>query len=232
MTFPEGITIRRIASIAAEKIGVDSIELVRLATDRGFLKSIGLSASTAEGYLMPDTYFFYWGTPAETVLREMSALFLKFYDQKKKKSTSVINLTPYEAIILASLVEGEARVDKDRAIVAGLYLNRLKRGMKLDADPTIQYILPDGPRRLLYKDLKVESPYNTYKYKGLPPTPINNPGRASIEAVLDPEEHNYLYMVAKGDGSGAHTFSRSKSEHDRAVAEYRCRIRQAKQGKE
>lgn len=221
VTFPEGVTIRRIASIAAEKAGLDSAEFVRLANDREYLKSIGLNASTAEGYLMPDTYFLYWGEPADLLLKRMSGLFLEFYDQAKKASAEKLNLTPYEAIILASLVEGEARVDKDRPIVARLYLNRLERGMRLEADPTIQYILPDGPRRLLYEDLRVESPYNSYKYKGLPPTPINNPGRKSITAALNPSDHDYIFMVAKGDGSGAHTFSTTKSQHDRAVREYR-----------
>ena len=224
VTFPEGVTIRRIASIAARDAGMDSAEIVRLANDRDFLKSIGLTASTAEGYLMPDTYFLYWGATPESLLRDMSVLFLKFYDDGKKAKAAALNLSPYEVIILASLVEGEARIAKDRPIVARLYLNRLKRGMKLDADPTIQYILPDGPRRLLYEDLRIDSPFNTYKYKGLPPTPINNPGRASIEAALNPDDNDYIYMVAKGDGSGAHTFSKTKGEHDRAVTDYRKRV--------
>ena len=224
VTFPEGVTIKRIASIASQEAGIDSAEIVRLANDRDFLKSIGLNASTAEGYLMPDTYFVYWGASADWLLREMSGLFLKYYNDERKSKAAKIGLTPYQAIILASLVEGEARIPGDRPIVARLYLNRLERGMKLDADPTIQYILPDGPRRLLYEDLRIDNPYNTYKYKGLPPTPINNPGRASIEAALNPAENDYIYMVAKGDGSGAHTFSRTKGEHDRAVAEYRKRV--------
>ena len=224
VTFPEGVTIRRIASIAAQKAGVDSTRLISLANDRKFLTTIGLNAATAEGYLMPDTYFLYWGEPPELLLRRMSTLFLSFYNEKKKARVKELNLTPYQAIILASLVEGEARIEKDRTIVAGLYLNRLKKGMRLEADPTIQYVLPDGPRRLLYADLRMESPYNTYKYPGLPPTPINNPGRASIEAALNPANHNYIFMVAKGDGSGAHTFSKTKSEHDRAVRAYRRRV--------
>lgn len=224
VTFPEGVTIRRIASIAHEKAGIDSAGVVRLANDRKFLESIGLNASTAEGYLMPDTYFVYWGESPEALLKRMSGLFLEYYNSERKEKGKNLNLTPYEIIILASLVEGEARIDKDRPIVARLYLNRLEQGMKLDADPTIQYVIPGGPRRLLYEDLKYESPYNTYKYKGLPPTPINNPGRASIEATLNPPQHNYLYMVAKGDGSGAHTFSSTKAEHDRAVRDYRKRV--------
>ena len=224
VTFPEGVTIRRIASIAGQKAGMDSARFIELANDREFLQTIGLNASTAEGYLMPDTYFLYWGESPEMLLRRMSGLFLEFYNEKRKAQAKALNLSPYEAIILASLVEGEARIAKDRPIVAGLYLNRLKKGMRLEADPTIQYILPDGPRRLLYEDLRVESPYNTYRYAGLPPTPINNPGRASIEAALNPDTHGYIFMVAKADGSGAHTFSRTKAEHDRAVRDYRRRV--------
>lgn len=224
VTFPEGVTIRRIASIASRTAGVDSARLHALATDREFLATLGLNAETAEGYLMPDTYFLNWGAEPEVLLREMSALFLRFYTEERKQKAVALGLTPYEAVILASLVEGEARTDTDRPIVASLYLNRVRRGMKLQADPTIQYILPDGPRRLLYRDLEIDNPYNTYRYRGWPPTPINNPGRASLEAALAPAETDYLYMVAKADGSGAHTFSTNLADHQRAVDLYRRRV--------
>lgn len=224
VTFPEGITIRRMAAILTREIGVDSAAFVRLANDRKFLETIGINASTAEGYLMPDTYFLYWGEQPETVLARMSETFRAFYTDNLKKLAAAQGLTPYEAIILASIVEGEARTEGDRPIIAGLYLNRLRRGMKLEADPTIQYVLPDGPRRLLYKDLEMDNPYNSYRYKGLPPTPINNPGRASITATLKPASHGYLYMVAKADGSGQHTFSRTGAEHEQAVKLYRKRV--------
>lgn len=223
VTFPEGITIRRIASIAAQEAGCDSAMIVKLAKDREFLKTIGINASTAEGYLMPDTYFIYWGEKPATLLRRMAELFKEFYTDELKKKSQELNLTPYEAIVLASIVEGEARVDSERDTIAGVYVNRLRRDMKLQADPTIQYVLPDGPRLLLYRDLELESPYNTYKYKGLPPTPINNPGRASILAALSPARHEYIYFVARADGTGAHTFSRNVREHDNAVRDYRAR---------
>jgi UPF0755 protein len=228
ITFPEGITIRRVASIAMQQAGIDSAAIVERATDRTFLKTIGINASTVEGYLMPDTYFINWGEQPETLLRRMSTLFLNFYNDSLKAKAVQQDLTPYQAVTLASIVEGEARVDEERPVIAGLYLNRLHRGIKLDADPTIQYILPDGPRRLLFSDLKIESPYNTYLNKGLPPSPINNPSRASILAVLDPASHDYIYMVAKGDGSGRHTFTRNGQEHEAAVREYRARLNSAK----
>jgi UPF0755 protein len=225
VTFPEGITTRRMASILQRDLEVDSAEFVRLANDRAFLKTIGINASTAEGYLLPDTYFLFWGEKPATLLRRLSEEFRAFYDEEMKERAKAIGLSAYEAIILASIVEGEARVDEERPTIAGLYLNRLRKGMKLAADPTIQYIIPDGPRRLLYRDLRIDSPYNTYMYAGLPPTPINNPGRSSIRAALDPQKHDYVYMVAKADGSGRHTFTRTGSEHERAVREYRERVR-------
>jgi UPF0755 protein len=226
VTFPEGITIRRMASIASQKIGVDSAEFVHLASDREFLKKIGINAATAEGYLMPDTYFLFYGEQPEVVLEKMSNLFREFYTDELKNKAAAQKLTPYEVVILASIVEGEARVDEERPTIAGLYLNRLRIGMELKADPTIQYILPDGPRRLFNRDLEIDSPYNTYRNKGLPPTPINNPSRASINAVLNPESHDYLFMVAKADGSGRHTFTKTGAEHERAVQEYRRRVRE------
>lgn len=224
VTFPEGSTIRRMASILTREIGVDSATFVKLANDRKFLEKIGINASTAEGYLMPDTYFLYWGEQPEAILTRLAETFRAFYTDDLKKLATAQGLSPYEAITLASIVEGEARTDGDRPIIAGLYLNRLRHGMKLEADPTIQYVLPDGPRRLLYKDLEMENPYNSYRYKGLPPTPINNPGRASIMATLKPTKHDYLYMVAKADGSGEHTFSRTGAEHEAAVKLYRKRV--------
>ncbi len=223
VTFPEGITIRRIASIAARDVGCDSAEVVKLANNREFLKSIGINAATAEGYLMPDTYFIFWGEKPAVLLRQMADLFKNFYTDSLKKKAAALNMSPYEAIVLASIVEGEARVPAERDTIAGVYLNRLRIGMKLQADPTIQYILPDGPRQLFYRDLEVDSPYNTYRNKGLPPTPINNPGRASIVAALNPQKHDYIYFVAKADGTGGHRFSRTAQEHEVAVREYRAR---------
>lgn len=175
---------------------------------------------------MPDTYIVFWGEKPATLLRRMAETFRVFYNDSLKALAAAQNLTPYQAVILASIVEGEARVEKERPIIAGLYLNRLRQGIQLAADPTVQYLLPEGPRRLLYKDLEIDSPYNTYKYKGLPPAPINNPSRASILAVLRPVKHDYIYMVAKGDGSGEHTFSRTGQQHEQAVREYRQRVGQ------
>jgi len=122
-----------------------------------------------------------------------------------------LGLKELEIITLASIIEGEALYDVERPIISGVYHNRLQKRMKLQADPTIQYIIKDGPRRLLNKDLKIKSPYNTYLNKGLPPGPINNPGKESIIAALFPNENEYLYFVARGDGF--HKFSKTEKEH-------------------
>ena len=129
-----------------------------------------------------------------------------------------LGLSILEVITLASIIEGEAIYDSERSIISAVYHNRLKKGMKLQADPTIQYIIDDGPRRLLKDDLKIKSNYNTYLYKGLPPGPINNPGRESIIAALYPSVNEYLYFVAKGDGY--HTFTKNEKDHNEAKRKF------------
>ena len=129
-----------------------------------------------------------------------------------------LGLSILEVITLASIIEGEAIYDSERSIISAVYHNRLKKGMKLQADPTIQYIIDDGPRRLLKDDLKIKSNYNTYLYKGLPPGPINNPGKESIIAALYPSVNEYLYFVAKGDGY--HTFTKNEKDHNKAKRKF------------
>ncbi len=127
-------------------------------------------------------------------------------------------MTMHDILTLASIVEGEAILDKERPVIASVYYNRLSRGIRLQADPTIQFIIKGPPRRLLLKDLEIDSPYNTYKYKGLPPGPINNPGKLSILAAVFPAQTKYLFFVARGDGS--HIFSRTAKEHARAKRKF------------
>ena len=141
-----------------------------------------------------------------------------FKSEKVRNSLKELNMTQHQILTLASIIEGEAILDNERPLISSLYHNRLKKGMRLQADPTIQYILDGPPRRLLIKHLEIDSPYNTYKYSGLPPGPINNPGKASILAAIFPAETNYLYMVAVGDGS--HTFSTNLTDHNRAKEEF------------
>ena len=134
-----------------------------------------------------------------------------------------IGFTTHEILTLASIIEGETNIIEEMPRISGVYHNRLRRGMKLQADPTIQYLIPGEWRRVLFKDLEIDSPYNTYKYKGLPPGPINNPGKDAILAALYPEQNKYLYFVA--DGKGGHSFSKTFNEHSRKVIQYRKWVR-------
>jgi UPF0755 protein len=176
-------------------------------------------AQTLEGFLLPDTYNFYWQSDEKEIVEKMLAEFRGFFVDSLQIRTKQMRMSIRQMLTVASIIEGETSIDNERPIIAGLYYNRLRRGMRLEADPTIQYLIVDGPRRLRYSDLKIQSPYNTYENAGLPPGPINNPGRQSILAALYPAHHQYLYFVATGNGG--HRFASSYEEHLRNVREYR-----------
>ncbi len=219
VSIPEGIRLRTIARRFAAELGVDSAKIMNYCLDASIAESKGLPGKTLEGYLLPDTYFFQWQTDEREIVDRLVESFMEFYTDSLRARQEQLGMTMQETITFASIVEGEAQLASERATIAGVYHNRIRKKMKLEADPTIQYVLPDGPRRLLYRDLKIDSPYNTYLHYGLPPGPINNPGREAITATLYPEIHQYLFFVA--DGKGGHVFSRSFSEHQRAVRAYR-----------
>jgi UPF0755 protein len=227
VTFQEGITIKRYAAIAAQQVGCSEAAFFRLCYSDSLLKARSIDAPSVEGYLMPNTYEFFKNTSAEEVLNRLldaQGEFWKTHAEQEKAR----GLKRHEILSLAAIVEAETPVDAEKKRVAGVYTNRLNIGMKLEADPTVQYALdltnPNREsRRLLYRDLEVDSKYNTYKYEGLPVGPINSPGRAAIEAALEPERHKFLYFVAAADGSNTHVFSRTADEHLRAVAVYRAR---------
>jgi UPF0755 protein len=219
VSVPEGTMARTQARIYRRAVGIDSAAFMRLAFDPAFARSLGIDAPTLEGYLLPDTYHFYWQQDERDIVRTMVSAFLAFYGDSLQTKTQAIGWSMHRVVTMASIVEGEAVLDDERPIVAGVYLNRLRLRMRLEADPTIQYVIPGGPRRLLYSDLRVESPYNTYRHYGLPPGPVNNPGRASILAVLNPARHNFIFFVA--NGRGGHWFSSTYAEHLRNVRRYR-----------
>lgn len=215
---PEGARASRIAHILKQNIQIDSTEFMALVQDTAFCRYLNINAESLEGYLYPDTYRFSQHITVTEVLRKLVSQFQDVFVDSLIKRSREIGLTMHEVVTLASIVEGEAAVAEERPIIAALYHNRLKRRMLLQADPTIQFIIPNGPRRLLNGDLEIDSPYNTYIHAGLPPGPVNNPGLASIVAVLYPTSDNYLYMVANGDGT--HTFSRTMSQHLKAKARF------------
>ena len=210
----EGWNINQIAGHLSKEMDFDSTVIIQLASDKRFLKKNGISESSLEGYLFPDTYLFFKGDTPMSVLNHLASMHRLFWNKKNISQAKILDLTKHEIVTLASIIEGEAIYDSERAKISAVYHNRLNLGMRLQADPTIQYIIPDAPRRLLNRDLRIESPYNTYLNNGLPPGPINSPGKNSLLAALYPEENDFLYFVATGDGY--HTFSINEKDHNKA----------------
>jgi UPF0755 protein len=213
ITIPEGLNVKQIAGIFKSELQIDSVEFVGLCEDSAFADSLGVNAGRLEGYLFPDTYNFYVSsTPGEIICRMVGQFFAVFNDSLQNKTTQ-FGLNLHKAVILASIIQGEVVIADEAPLVSAVYHNRLRRGIALGADPTIQYIIEDGPRRLLNKDLEIDSPYNTYKKRGLPPGPVNNPGAVALKASVNPADVKYIYFVAKGDGS--HAFNTSHEGHQR-----------------
>jgi UPF0755 protein len=219
VTIPEGLTLEEIASICWHKASIDSSVFVSLARDPAFTESLGVRAASLEGYLFPDTYDVPWGMAPSSLLRMMVARLYEVLCEVHKGEIDRSRFTLHEILTMASMVEREARTAEERPIIAGVLYNRLRIGMLLQCDATVQYALPEYKEQLTYADLEVRSPYNTYLHYGMPPGPIGNPGQGAIMAALYPQETEYLYYVAKGDGS--HIFSRTQREHARAKVQAR-----------
>ncbi|HHS13752.1 MAG TPA: endolytic transglycosylase MltG [bacterium] len=214
LTIPEGLRAENVVSLLKQHLHIDSTTLMERINNEQFCRQLKVDAPSLEGYLFPDTYYFMLNETPESALTKMVNRYRSVIHDSLLERARSLGMTIHEVMTLASIIEGEAVIGSERAVISALYHNRLQKGMRLQADPTIQYIIHDGPRRLLYKDLQIQSPYNTYLYRGLPPSPVNSPGLASILAALYPSSDDYLYMVANGDGS--HTFSRTIEEHQKA----------------
>ncbi|MBK7629884.1 MAG: endolytic transglycosylase MltG [Ignavibacteriales bacterium] len=215
----DGQTLKWLGAKVKRDVNIDSAAFVNLATDKGFIKSLGLSVSTLEGYLFSKKYKVYENSSPEEAVKIFYKGFTDFFIDSLKQRAKKIGLSVHQVLTLASIIKGETNLSEEMPIISGVYHNRLRIGMRLQADPTIQYLLPGGWRRLTYADLKIESKYNTYKYSGLPPGPINNPGANAIMAALYPDKNNYLYFVA--NGIGGHKFAKSYSDHLKNVAQFR-----------
>lgn len=222
VTIQEGIWQHNLAKLFATEMNINENEFNRLSKDRKFIRSLGLNVANLEGYLLPDTYYFNNSSTAEDIIRKLYRETQKFFNDSLRQKMKEKGMSLNEVLTLASIVDGETNIESEFRTIAGVYLNRLQKGMRLQADPTVQYLIRHKrkrPNKVYYKDLEIKSPYNTYRNKGLPPSPINNPGKLAILSVLNPEKHNYYYFCATGNGG--HKFAKTLSEHNRNVAEYR-----------
>jgi len=218
VTVAEGQTIRQTASQLK-----DPDAFIRAASDPELIRSLGLKVSSLEGFLMPSTYFFTEDPKPEELVRRMLEEFKARYADLLREIPQAASSDMLEVVTIASLVEEESRVDDERATIASVIYNRLERKMTLDFDSTLQFALDKYGQRLLDSDKQVDSPYNTYRNTGLPPGPISSPGVASIRAALQPLDTEYLFFVSNADGK-THTFSKTLSEHNDAVAKFRREI--------
>ena len=215
LSFDHIRTVKELAGKVSREIEADSISIYNLLTDRDFVGKYGLDSKTILTLFIPNTYDFYWNTSAEQMVKKMAQEYKSYWTEERKQKAKAMNLSQSEVSILASIVQSEQSVRADeRPRVAGLYINRLKIGMRLQSDPTVIYAVGDFEiERVTGKHLAIESPYNTYRNSGLPPGPIVLPSIKSLDAVLNYEKHHYIYMCAKEDFSGYHNFAVNFSEH-------------------
>lgn len=218
ITILPGRSIKEVTGMISRKIKFDSLAFHRAITDSAYLSNFGLQKKDVIGRMYPNTYSVYWTSTPKAFFERIIGEFDQAVIAPNRKRFKALDRSINDIITLASIVEWEARNQEEKPIISGLYWNRLERGMRLQADPTVNFAVGER-RRLLYKDYQIDHPYNTYIHRGLPPGPITNPDLASIEAALQPEEHNYLYMVATPEGE--HAFSTTFKEHKQKSAQWR-----------
>lgn len=207
-------TTKQLAGVIARQLEVDSMELATLLQDSVFLASKGLNRFNAACLFIPNTYEFYWNTDAKRFIDKMEKEYQRFWNESRRNKAKNIGLTPAEVSTLASIVEKETARNDEKPTVAGVYMNRLQQNWKLEADPTLIFAANDFTiRRVLNKHKEIDSPFNTYKYTGLPPGPICIPSISSLDAVLTYKRHEYMFFCAKEDFSGYHNFAITYQEH-------------------
>ena len=221
LTIPESRTTDRLAGALARKLMMDSLSLSILLKDSTFCAKQGFDTASIVCMFVPNTYEVYWNTSIENLMSRLKKEHDKFWDSSRQAKATAIGLTPNEVCTLASIVDEETSNNPEKPMIARMYLNRLAKGMALQADPTVKFALKDfAIRRIYHNMLNTDSPYNTYRYAGLPPGPIKVASVAGIDAVLNAPNHSYLYMCAKEDFSGTHNFASTYSEHLRNAAKY------------
>jgi len=226
LSFNNQDTFEKLAGRISQQIEADSISLLKAFNDTIFINDAGFTPATAIGMYIPNSYEFYWNTTAEDFIAKMLDEHNRFWDETRLEKAKKLNLTKNEVITLASIVQKETATVKERPVVAKLYLNRLASDWPLQADPTIIFAIKAKLgndmviKRVLSKDLQIDSPYNTYKNTGLPPGPISMPDISSIEAVLNPANHDYYYMCASVTTFGTHEFAKTLDQHNKNAAKY------------
>ncbi len=222
LTIPEGSQSKNLFKDINTLLNTD-YDFNKYFNSTEILEQYKVDASSLEGYLYPDTYYLYHDSSPKEIIDILLSEFWKKFDENLQERANQLGFSVHEVVTLASIIEGEAMLDSERSTISSVYHNRLKINMKLQADPTIQYIIPGPPKTLSNRDLRIKSDYNTYQNYGLPPGPINNPGIASIKAALYPEDTNFLFFVAQGDGS--HAFTTNEKDHEEAKRIYKINKR-------
>ena len=222
VTIPAGRRPPVMAGVVGRNLKISSDDVLQALRDTALARELGTDTTHLFGYMLPETYEFYWQTPAEKVVRRIKREFDQYYETRLADAADSMNLSRSEVVTLASIVEWEAYLDEEKPTIAGVYLNRLDDRWLLQADPTIQYVLIDTKgkrvRRVLYRHLEIDHPYNTYRNVGLPPGPITNPAPSTLRAVVNAEDHDFYFFAA--DGAGGHRFSETLREHQQAASDY------------
>lgn len=221
LVVPSTRSLHQMVGAISKQLMLDSLELLDFTRHPIYISRIGYTTETFPSLFIPNTYEVYWDIKPEKLMTRFMNERRKFWNEERLAKAKKLNMTPEEVATLASIVDEETNDNEEKPIVAGLYINRLKRGIPLQADPTVKFALGDpARRRILNKDLEVESPYNTYKNTGLPPGPIRIATLQALESVLNYKKHDYLYMCAKEDFSGTHNFAKTLSEHNANAKRY------------
>lgn len=229
LVVPSTRSIQLLVGNVCRQLMMDSVELSEFMTSTIYKNKIGYTDESFPSLFIPETYEVYWNIKPEDLMIRFMKERREFWNEKRMAKAEKLGMTPEDVATLASIVDEETNNDAEKPIVAGLYINRLKKDMPLQADPTVKFALGDPTRkRILNKDLEVESPYNTYKHRGLPPGPIRIATKQGLESVLDYKKHDYLYMCAKEDFSGTHNFAKTLSEHNANAKKYQHALNKLK----
>lgn len=220
-TFNNIRTIEEFAKVVENQLSISSGEILALSQNPDFIQESGFTKENFIGMFIPNTYEIYWDISAPDFMKKMASEYKRFWNEKRTAKAEKAGLSPMDVVVLASIIEEETVKPEEYPAIAGVYINRLNRGIPLGACPTLKFALGDFTlRRILDKHLEVESPYNTYKYKGLPPGPVRMPSINVVEAVLNYQHHDYLFFCAKSDFSGGHNFSKTLRQHNKYAEEY------------